>query len=339
MSCDRFCQIITQRSSGENGAFRSSWDDPSKISVPPMPPDINRHYCTRRHTPRRSLDFQYSTSPAEHGEPSPHHALVLQTAPRPTATVGRTLASLREAGSDEWMGPKILSSDGPLPTENTPLDLKSRWSVFQTPRPSGCARAFVQSLRLALAVDPNLELLTFVEDDVELCRNALSYIARLFVPADLSLVTWFTYNYDWSTPRHLPVRPTPQMIAHHEKRGILAVRPARYFILTQACTLTRATIDKILRCPHASREWPKREGHDELITWSLGDAPYAAHFPVLVQHEGGLNSAVRLDRERAESHLDPLMRGPTTAQDDARRSPHYVGQEFDAMSLLPKEHP
>jgi hypothetical protein len=323
MNCDRFCQED----------LVEPWDSPwegDRKKVLPMLPRSHPHYCTRLHTPRRALDFQYSAEDVTIAEPSPHHVLLLQTARRPQSTLGATLDSLREAGIRDWPGPRILASDGPADQISSTFPLnQDGWITLHSPPPQlGAARAFVRALRLAFAVDPDLELLTFLEDDIELCKNALAYMAQVAVPPDVSLITWFTYNYDWSTPRHEIAHPTPQEIAFDQGRGVLGVRPSRFFILTQACTLTRLTIEKICNCPLAAKEWPKREGHDELISWVLGDAPYATHFPIMVQHAGGLNSAVSVDlREHGDL---------SNAQSGDRSSPLYVGREFDALGLLPR---
>jgi hypothetical protein len=251
-------------------------------------------------------------------EPSPHHALVVQTAPRSNDELEATLESLRIAGSDRWAGPRLVSSDGPMIGRHP-----TSWPVFEGPQQLGSARAFVRSLRLALALDVDLEHLTFVEDDVSASTNALDYVARTEIPGDVSLITWFTYDYDFSTPRHQRLGPHPSA----SRQAVLACRSTRYFILTQACTLTRATIDRILLCPAASEHWPKTHAHDELISWAIGDSLYATHFPILFQHRGGLDSAVTL-----ASHLLPPDAGDPQSGD--RTSPYYAGDSFDALSLL-----
>jgi len=229
------------------------------------------------------------------------------------------MKSLVEAGAGDWDGPKILASDGPREDSVDP-----DWFRFESPRSDGSAVAFVRALRYALALDPRLEHLTFLEDDISLSKNALRYAARIEVPSDVAFVTWFTYDYDYSFPKHEPnarhpsTYPTP----------VLAIRPARFFILAQACTFTRETVDRLLDCPRATEEWPKKDGHDEMIAWALGDALYATHFPILVQHTGGLNSAVLMARGKTlEDPGDP-------AWTEERRSPYYKGDEFDASSLL-----
>lgn len=308
-----------------NASFKSPWEREEAVDY--MAPGRPPHYCSRLHVPRRSLDFQYAAEDAAYREPSSHHVLALQTAPRPADMLGKTFASLYSAGAGDFRGVKILGFDGPLKD----LELvPPGWEVFVGER-VGSARAFVRILRWALTVDPDLDYLTFVEDDVELCRNALAYVARLRMPEDVAFVTWFTYDYDYSSPRHVVLGEHPASLG----RPILACRSARYFILTQCCTFSRYTVERVLSCPMAAERWPKRDAHDELISWALGDSLYAAHFPILVQHAGGLNSAVSLDRAREFEISRGLADGPKDPQSGARSNPYYVGPDFDVLSLLP----
>jgi hypothetical protein len=325
VKCDRFCESSDELLGSERIAFSSPWKG-VQDGVSLMRPRDNPHGCCRLHTPRRSLDFQYSTAPVTYcTDPAPHHVLVLLTAPRRSDTLGATLASLRAAGLDAWTGPKILLSDGPASERGQ--QERGRWTLHESPESRGCARAFVLALRLALAADPDLSSLTFVEDDVEFSRNTLSYVTKVVVPDDVAFLTWFSYDYDWSVTRHPLMRPTPAYATRDLKTSLLACRSARYFSFTQACTFPRRTVNRILGCPHVVDGWPKPDGHDEQISWALGDALYAAHYPVLVQHTGGFDSAVSL--HRIEKKL-PVM----NSQKGVRQSPAYVGPEFDAMSLV-----
>jgi len=320
--CDRFCQKDPRET-----AFASPWHEPDP-KVEPMEPMLNRHGCTRLHLPRRSLDFDYECEAVTTAEPSPHHVLLVLAAPRPQATLGKTLESLLAAGSDAWPGPKILSSDCPINHFPSIINHR-RWHVIGVPEPLGSARAYARAFRLALTVDPDFDQLTILEDDVELCSNALTYMSRVEVPSDIAFVTWFTYAYDWRPSPHAPVEPSPATRARDEKHGILAARPSRFFILTQAVTFPRQTADLLLECPMFGAEWTERDGHDLMIGHALGDARYAAHFPVLVQHVGGLSSAVKLARKLTKKETPEH-----DAQEGARTSPHYVGPDFDALTLL-----
>lgn len=310
MICDRFCQRTV---------FHSPWAEPL-ASVEVMDPNTLPHYCTRRHTPRRMEDFQFDLRTVAWHKTSSHHALALLAAPRPKTCLSSTLASLKNAGIDAWPGLKMIYADG------TADFLPPEWMHVRQPVAQGSASAFLKVLRHARAEDPSLEHLTFLEDDIDLCQNALDYMALVSVPNDVAFLSWFTYDYDFSCSgqvqfHHPNLQPLPW----------LAVRSTRFFILTQACTFPRRTIDRLLACPHITGDWPKQDSHDEMIGWALGDALYAVHFPILVQHTGGLNSAVLQTRGT-----------PIIASDDPqaseRSSPFFVGTRFDARSLLP-QHP
>jgi hypothetical protein len=227
---------------------------------------------------------------------------------------------MEAAGLAKWPGPRLLVADGPVG------DLPADWVTASFPRSAGSAVAFIRSLRLALALDPKLEYLTFVEDDVEWCQNALDYVARISIPPDVAFVSWFTFDYDYTFPVF------PRQVPHlsDSKTPVLAIRSTRYFILTQACTFPRATVERILSCPHITDGWPKIDSHDEMISWALGDALYAVHFPIVIQHTGGLNSAVLLSRGKAIVDSDD-------PQANARTSPYFAGVDFDVHSLLKTE--
>jgi len=303
-----------------NSRWKSPWEP--EIEVEHMEPGTPPHHCTRLHVPRRSLDFQFQTQPVTLGPPSPHHALTVMTAPRQQDTLSDTLRSLQQGGIEKWSGPRHLVADYRLELLQDLSRIPAFFNLSSSNAQQGSAKSFIRSLEIAIEVDPNLDYLTFLEDDISLCKSALDYVARVRVPGDLAFVTWFTYDYDYSAPKHPAVTPHPGLLG----RPVLACRSSRYFILNQACTFSRKTIDKILRCPTA-RHWPKIHAHDELVSWVLGDALYGAHFPVIVQHVGSENSAVT----HAGHHL-PADAG--NAQSGVRSSPYYLGDEFDAASLL-----
>jgi hypothetical protein len=86
----------------------------------------------------------------------------------------------------------------------------------------------------------------------------------------------------------------------------------------------------MLKCPMLDH-WPTRDGLDRMPPWALGDALYAVHFPILVQHTGGENSAVRLAGGRC---LGTNVPDPHVG---ARTSPYFVGAGFDALALGPRD--
>jgi hypothetical protein len=312
MSCDKFCE-----------GYRplSAWDADREIQAcePFTPP----HYCTRKQSSRTVLDFYYEHRSIELHPPSKHHDLVVMTACRPLGlTLEKTLLSLKSAGSERWQGNTIVSSDGLC----SPFNRDSIWESYEQNPAKGSALAFIQTLKRVLSMNPDLDYLTIVEDDVELCKNALDYIAQVTIPHDASFLSWFTYPYDFSG---LERRPNYQVSPARESIPLatLACRPSRFFVLNQVCTYSRRTLDRLLTCPHITDGWPQRNGHDEMPAWALGDELYATHLPILAQHTGGLNSAVTLSRKPLDSESNDPQAGERT-------SPLYVGANFDALCLL-----
>ncbi len=300
---------------------QSEWKSPWDSDHPPVQflfPQTEPHYCTRFHSPRHPIDFYFETEPVTYQEASRHHALLVLTAPRPQNTLIKTIESLELAGSSRWTGPKIIFSDGP-----SDFLMQEDWHLHQNASQEGSARASIRSMALALSIHPELEKLTIIEDDVALARNALDYVQKVEIPPYIEFISWFTYDYDFSYPKHPDRLPHPASLGY----PVLARRSTRFFILSQACTFTRDAIQTLLTCPLTSRHWPKKHARDELVSAALGDVPYAVHFPILAQHTGGANSAV----VHAGKNLE---RDPGNAQEGDRSSPYYVGDDFDALSLL-----
>jgi hypothetical protein len=260
------------------------------------------------------------------------------------------LTNLHSAGIGNWQGIKLLVSDGFSLYDFTdtgdlePMTAFNNWFHFLSPEPSvGSSATFIRLLKSALLCDPELEQLTVLQDDVELCQNALDYIGRVVIPVSAlgaSFITWFTCPYDYHWEK-IPVQtPHPSELGY----PVLAFRPSRYFILAPACTYTRETIDRLLYCPHLQQSWPKRHNCDEMISWALGDSLYATHFPNIAQHRGGKNSAILYDMAK-RSHLGEvdtrlsLEKLEEDPQHGSWESPYYVGRSFDALSLIPNLTP
>jgi Methyltransferase domain len=307
-TCDKFCLV--------NPPI-SPWSKLPHASSEQITPFKPPHHCSRSENQHQETDFHYKIENITAQDPSKHHVLILQTAPRPASTLQQTINSLAIAGSERWIGPKILASDGYMPP------VPPGWLHMSTPAPaSGSAKAFLKILRHSMTVDPNLEFLTYLQDDVLFCRNSLDYMARIKLPENASLLTWFTYPYDYSYhPSGSPALPglTPL--------PAIGLRPTRFFILGQAFTLPRESIESLLYCHYVAHEWPKLNGMDEMPAWAFGDSPYATHFPSLAQHIGGINSACLLTVKNRNPNIDmPPV--------EERTSPYFPGIDFDALALL-----
>ena len=305
-NCDRFCLSRTA----------TPWEP---VAIAPMEPLTPPHYCTRLESPRHPNDTRFEIRQPAFREPSAHHILTVQTAPRPQCSLKQTITSLTAAGSERWLGSKLLIADGYQP------DIPPGWlHSFSLPPTSGSASTFLRLVRHSLSIDPKLESLTCIQDDVLLCLNALDYISRIVVPLDVTLVSWFTYPYDYAYQKSPIQQPRPSELT----LPVFACRPTRFFVLGQAFTLPRESIDTLLSCPYVTHNWPKPNGSDEMPAWALGDAPYATHFPNLVQHTEGNNSACLLTLNNFNNV------NQNTPHVGGRSSPYFPGVDFDTLSLI-----
>lgn len=286
---------------------------PWKRTLAPLPsgqPYSSPHYCSRLEVPRKKDDRKYIEQSVSRKTPSNHHALAIQTAPRPRGiSLPSTLESLKTAGLARWLGPKILASDGYIP------DCPPSWTgltVSTEMPPLGSAKTFIALLRKSIEIDPKLEYLTYLQDDIVLAKNTLDYISQVSIPSNISLVSWF--NTTWNKPGWKNDPP------------VLGCRPTRYFIRSQAMTITRMAMDAMLYC-HVVNKWPRINSCDAMPDWALGDMPYADHYPSLVQHTEGLNSACNLTLIQRKLDSTYPHKGP-------RISASFVGENFNALELF-----
>lgn len=202
----------------------------------------------------------------------------------------RLTAQIRDAG---WSGPRFLVADGTAARA-------SGWTTLASPRRQGQRRTYWRALALGVqqtraAADDRILIL---EDDVELCRNALGYMQRAPIPAGLDFITWFDGHMirEGSTPGVYPV-------------------PAEKFFCLQGVTWRRSTAEMLLRSP-AAAAWPDRHSGDTLIARILAGRRYGVHVPNLLQHIG------------AQSICNPgqQLAGVRTAN-------NYPGRGFDASAL------
>jgi hypothetical protein len=216
--------------------------------------------------------------------------------------------SIELAGLSQWKGQKFIISDGYKP------DAPPLWQVFQTSSnalPLGSAKTFLMLLRKGLELDPFLSHLTYLQDDIILAKNSLEYISQIAVPGNLSLISWF--NTDWYKPDFVPP-------------SILGCRSTNFFIRSQMITMTRPCIEAMLYCP-AVTNWNRIDSCDAMPAWALGDILYADHYPSLIQHTEGFNSACNLTLQQHKITSQCKHVG-------ARLSPSFVGEDFDALSLF-----
>lgn len=172
-----------------------------------------------------------------------------------------------------------------------------RWWArdFPTPEPVGQAQTFFHALRLA-KVTPWFTRLTLLEDDIVVAKSFLDYVDTTEIPDDVSMVSWFH--------QLAPNPPQPPRT--------WTIAPAREHSCNQAITMTAKTVRALLASEQL-KTWAEPHGADMLIGQVMPDALVAYHFPNIVDHVGG----------------DASFVGNT----GARRSPTFVGEDFDAYDL------
>jgi hypothetical protein len=220
--------------------------------------------------------------------------LITTCGPRP----GDSLGKLRRQIDESWSGRRILVSDGPTTVA------ADGWTIAATARREGQKPTYWRALAIGVeeARRTGDDRLLILEDDVELCANALAYMERARLPPGIEFVTW----YD----------------GHIVKPGAVAgIYPAnaQYFICLQGVTWPLATAEKLLASPIAAA-WDECHGGDILVAKILRARPYGVHVPNLVQHLG------------AESICSP---GASLA--GARTAANYPGSTFDASSLTRRD--
>lgn len=228
------------------------------------------------------------------------HVLAIQTAPRPQGwSLERTLMGLEAAGLQRWRGPRLLVADG-----RCPFTRSQGWIYRETlPAPRSSMGTFRRLLQAALEVAPDLTRLTVFEDDVAVARNVLGYIDSVVVPDDVLFISWFS---TWLQPdASLP-------------RSCFIENPTGSFRCGQALTIPRLTIDLLLLSKTLTT-WPISHGRSRIFAKMCGTeyATYLAHYPSIVQHTEGLNSAC----------------GPRNSAAGERKAPTFVGEDFDVQSF------
>jgi hypothetical protein len=206
---------------------------------------------------------------------------------------------LRQIDSSGWNGRRMLISDGP-PT------LLTTWPTSSTRQREGQKRTYWRALAVGLqeARRQRTDRILILEDDVELCQNALPYMERVHLPEPLSFVTWFDGH----------------MVRPGARPGIYPVQ-ARSFFCLQGVTWRPATAEALLHAPAASA-WTERHSGDILIAKILAGRYYGVHVPNLVEHLGAASIC-----------------NPTERLAGVRVANNYRGPKFDAMTLVRRSAP
>jgi hypothetical protein len=272
-------------------------DLPSWRATPGAPPDRYKFVdlTAGRESRREAIRNQFfdvlglSPRPVRRGDLGPA-VLALMTAPRRESLLEGTLRSLAGAGLERWKGPRLVVADGYAPAI-------PGWRVETSQETQGSMRTLLRLLRIVAHEYPGYALVSF-QDDVVLARNALDYIATVVLDSDLALITWFNIN-------DLPL-PGPRLL----------VRETVRFDCGQGMTVPASTIATVL-ASDVGDTWPRRHGCDKLFGAVMPKSLYGIHVPDIVQHVGGLNSAM------GNEFLG------------ARMSPTFIGEDTDALNLTP----
>jgi len=200
---------------------------------------------------------------------------------------------LRQVDSSGWRGRRIVVSDG-RPS------MLTDWPTSASSRNEGQKRTYWRALAVGLeaARKEGSNRILILEDDVELCRNALQYMERARLPHVLDFVTWFDGHAVPPRARH----------------GIYPVLGRSFFCL-QGVTWSCAAAEALINAP-AARQWKERHSGDILVAKILTGRYYGVHVPNLVQHLG------------ATSICNPGqgLVGPRVAN-------NFPGRDFDALTL------
>ena len=223
--------------------------------------------------------------------------LIITTAGgRGAACLDRLLRQIREGG---WRGSRFLVCDGP------PVRA-SGWVTVASAKRQGQRKTYWRALALGAEQSRRErdERILILEDDVELCRNALPYIERAPIPKGLDFITWFDGHV---------IRPG-------STSGIYPV-PAEKFFCLQGVSWRTSTAELLLRSPEAAA-WTDRHSGDTLIGKILRGRRYGVHVTNLVQHIG------------AQSICNPGQR-----LEGVRTANNYPGQRFDAALFARRSAP
>jgi len=200
---------------------------------------------------------------------------------------------VRQIDGSGWKGRKIIVSDG-RPS------VICGWPTSSSARNEGQKANYWRALAVGMeeARRTGSERILILEDDVELCRNALRYMERARLPAVLDFVTWFDGHA-------VPARAG---------YGIYPV-PAQSFFCLQGVTWSRGAAETLLAAP-AARQWKARHSGDILIAKILTGRYYGVHVPNLVQHLGVKSIC-----------------NPGQGLSGVRIANNYPGVDFDALTL------
>lgn len=224
------------------------------------------------------------------------HALVVYTSPRSPAFLEQTLTSMEAAGVARWRGPKFICADGYSP------EVALGWKMLTTGSVrSGQAKSFFGALHKASEI-AGLRYVTLFEDDMILCKNALDIIARVEINQDYVLLNWYTSKL-FAQPRK-------------GNEPYVWTMPLTLYGNIQAATYPIETVRRVLASDAAKTMSVGGNIGFDFFARVFPGKLCGNVYPNLVQHMGGVNSAV-----------SPMGAGSGNV------SATFAGEDFDALSL------
>lgn len=186
-------------------------------------------------------------------------------------------ATLEQIDAEELDAPRAIVCDGayggPRP---------AGWRVVEFERPAGALKgnklAYWHLLEEGLATGGDILAL---EDDLELCKNAIRRMCTFPIPADLAWVQFFSPHL-FQVAETIPGLWRPPQSSH---------------LFLQAAKFPRRTLQALIDW-RSSPHWPKFNESDNALQLAAAnlDLRYGAHCPDLVQHVGDTSAAQETDR-------------------------------------------
>ncbi len=192
-------------------------------------------------------------------------------------------------------------------------NIRAGWNVSCLfPEPQGNLRAFYQILRLAM--NDNIDLLVYLEDDIVFCQNA---IARMINVATRSPGNGLAFYNFFDMKEFFPGAPEGMYrvpLEGLDGRGLWGM---------QALAIPKKTIMNFFASPLVDKKFEEESGqklkaHSDIVFAEAlkerGLTHYGAHVPCLVEHVGHEDSAIW----QFQGH------------EVSRRATNFRGENFDA---------
>ena len=233
----------------------------------------------------------------------PGDLITVLTCPRGKDYLTDTLNSLERGGVREVDAARLVLFDGACSQHGLVRDFG--WgSYLLGDSPQGNLRAFLGVFEIAQERD--VDRLLFFEDDIVVCKNAVSKMLLIKVPEDCAFVSFFD------------MKELPYGAAAGMPKVSTMGTDGRGYWGSQAILWPRRTLDYMLAHKDEILEGQNKHSSDCLFGHQLLHSPwprYAIHVPNLVEHTGDIS---------AIWSWTPKIN---------RKATNFPGEGFDALSL------